>query len=70
VFPEAEVVADAGSDYRYRARIPREAVARALSDAVMDLSYANFKSSVKGRKRHDAYMDVWSVMYRLQEGRS
>lgn len=67
VFPNAEVIEGAGTDYRYRARIPRETVANAMHDKVMNLSAANFKSSVKNPKRHDAYMGVWQVMYRYQE---
>jgi hypothetical protein len=67
VFPAAEVVEGAGTDYRFRARIPRSAVAEALMQKVMSLSYPNFKSSVRNHERHDAYMDVWDVMNELQE---
>jgi hypothetical protein len=38
-----------------------------MFDRVMALDYGNFKSSVQNRKRHDAYMEVWDVMYRHQE---
>jgi hypothetical protein len=67
VFPEAKVTEGAGTDYRFRAKIPREIVAKAMFDRVISLSASNFKASVKERKRHDAYMGVWDVMYRHQE---
>ena len=66
-FPDAKVVKGAGTDYQFRAKIPREVVAKAMFDRVMALDYGNFKSSVKDKKRHDTYMDVWDVMYRYQE---
>lgn len=67
VFPDAKVIVDAGTDYRFRTKVAREIVAKAMYDRVMDLNYSNFKSSVKDRKRHDAYMGVWDVMYRYQQ---
>ena len=66
VFPDAKVQANKGTDYKYRAKVPRQAVAKALYDQAMSVNYANFKSTVKDRKRHDAYMGVWSAMYATQ----
>lgn len=66
VFPDAKVIVGAGTDYRFRAKVAREIVAKAMYDQVMNLNYGNFKSSVKNRKRHDAYMGVWDVMYQYQ----
>ena len=67
VFPDATVEANRGTDYKYRARVPREAVAKALHDQVMSVTYPNFKSTVKDKKRHGAYMGVWSAMYGVQD---
>lgn len=67
VFPDAVVEANQGTDYKYRARVPREAVAQVLHDQVMGLNWHNFKGAVKDRKRHDAYMNVWSAMYAAQD---
>lgn len=67
VFPEACVEADKGTDYKYRARVSRHAVAQVLHDQVMDLNWGNFKGEVKDRKRHDAYMNVWRAMYAVQD---
>lgn len=67
VFPHATVEPNKGTDYKYRARVPRQAVAQVLHDQVMGLNWGNFKSAVKNRKRHDAYMDVWSAMHAVQD---
>ena len=67
VFPEACVEADKGTDYKYRARVSRQAVAQVLHDQVMGLNWGNFKGEVKDRKRHDAYMNVWRAMYAVQD---
>ncbi len=66
VFPQAKVEANMGTDYKYRARVPRQVVAQVLHDQVMGLNWGNFKGAVKDRKRHDAYMDVWSAMHAAQ----
>ena len=66
VFPAATVETGKGTDYKFRAKVPREVVAKALHDQAMGVTYSNFKGAVKDRKRHDAYMDVWSAMYRVQ----
>lgn len=66
-FPEANVSEGEGTDYRFRARIPRELVAKAMHEQVMTLTASNFKASVTERERHNAYMGVWSVMYDFQK---
>lgn len=66
MFPDARVEANKGTDYKYRAKVPRLMVATAMHDQVTALNYSNFKNTVKDKKRHSAYMDVWSAMYRAQ----
>lgn len=66
VFPQAKVEANKGTDYKYRARVSRQEVAQVLHAQVMGLNWGNFKGAVKDRKRHDAYMDVWSAMHSTQ----
>lgn len=68
VFPDAEVVEGRGTDYRYRARIDREQVAQAIAEQVRGVKYQNFKATVTDDDRHRAYMEIWSSMYRYQEG--
>jgi hypothetical protein len=66
VFPRAKVIANAGTDYKFRALIDREEVAQAMAKAICDINYSNFKNTVKDHARHDAYMRLWSVMYEYQ----
>jgi hypothetical protein len=66
VFPSADVAADAGTDYAFRARIDRSEVAERIADEIRGIAYGNFKSSVRDQLRHDVYMDVWSDLLRLQ----
>jgi hypothetical protein len=67
IFPGANVQETPSADYRFRAVLTREEVAKAISQRIMDISYGNFKDSVHEHVRHDAYMKCWSVMARLQE---
>jgi len=67
VFPQADVKADLGTDYRFRARIDREELALRMADLVRGIDYGNFKSGVEEQDRHDAYLKVWSAMFRFQE---
>ena len=67
VFPEAQVIEGAGTDYRYRARIPRDQVADAIAESVRNIKYGNFKNQVAEKDRHDAYFEVWRAMNRFQE---
>lgn len=67
VFPDAKVEEGGGTDYRFRARIPREQVAKAMHDQVMGINYSNFKDQVDDQKRHNALLKVWQAMYAYQE---
>ena len=64
-----KVTRSTDSDYLYRATIKIEDVELALKRAVEDVSYNNFKSSVKDRALHVAYMKVWANMAELQNPR-
>lgn len=70
VMPALGAITDkGGTDYPFRARAPREAVAAAMADLVATLDYDNFKNAVadrQGKEREDAYHDVWSVLYALK----
>ena len=49
-----EIQVNTGTDYKYRAKVPREAMAGAMSQIIKDLNYTNFKNSVaenQGYKR-------------------
>lgn len=66
VFPQAEVLVGAGTDYRYRAFLPRSTVSDEITARIKSIDYTNFKGSVKESDRHDAYMEFWGVMYHFQ----
>ena len=58
IFPNAKVFENTGTDYRYRAMIPRHEVAERIYHEVMGINYTNFKASLPmGRYRN--YTDVY-----------
>lgn len=69
VFPEAEVLTDLGSDYKYRAFLPRKLVAETMAIEVNNIDYTNFKKSVNPYNRELAYFDIYARMldYQIQE---
>ncbi len=67
VFPRAKVIETPRRDYRWRAFLPREVVADAIAKRITGIRYRNFKDSVRHRKRHDAYLRVWSIGAGLQD---
>ena len=67
IFPGAEVRETPDHDYRFRTRLVRAKVAEVLAEAVKAINYPNFKGSVRGQARHNAYLEVWEVMYRFQD---
>jgi 8-oxo-dGTP pyrophosphatase MutT (NUDIX family) len=68
--PELEAItANAGTDYKYRARVSRNALANASARIIADIDYTNFKSSVakqQGQNRAHVYGDVWTSLYSLE----
>jgi hypothetical protein len=66
VFPRAKVISRIGTDYQFRAVVPRTEVGEAMMVAVMTVDYDNFKNSVRDRKLHDAYASFWHQHARLQ----
>jgi 8-oxo-dGTP diphosphatase len=65
-----EIKANAGTDYKYRAKVPREALAAAAGQIVRDIAYTNFKDSVakqQGHKRAKTYHQLWDVLFQLQD---
>ena len=60
------------ADYLYRAEIDKKTFAKMIAAEIESIDYANFKNSFRAAKpentrlAHDALMDVWCVMNRLQ----
>ena len=67
-FPNARVLENAGTDYRYRTFLPKKVVAKRTQEYVeSELNYSNFKSSVKNVEKHNTYLDVWVIMKQEQD---
>ena len=67
IFPRAKVTITPNADYLYRASVTRQTAANAVAMSVLDIQYNNFKNSVLDPDRHEYYLDVWTVMRRMQE---
>jgi hypothetical protein len=66
VFPSAKVVRSTGTDYLYRAVIPRDAVKQAVTAMIDHIDYPNFKDSVEDSSLRAAYAGAWHAMAGLQ----
>ena len=66
-FPGAGERHTSGTDYPYRAEVPRETVAAVLARAVQDIDYDNCKDSTTDGRLHEAYARVWGDMRRIQD---
>jgi hypothetical protein len=55
------------ADYPYRVICSKAALTAVLVRYVEQLDYPNFKSSVKDKALHDAYMATWARMTQLEE---
>lgn len=66
LFPEADVYTEAGSDYKWRARIPKREAVEVIAQTLAAVEYDNFKNSIPDHDYHDACSDVWSVMFNYQ----
>lgn len=66
------IVEGAGTDYRYRLYLPRELFGAFLLETVEAVDYPNFKNSItaaRGRKWHDALMDIWVTLLKVDDGK-
>ena len=64
LWPDAEIYTPEGShDYQCRANITREEVAKVITEYIIsEITYPDFKSSVKGSDEKQAFNDIWDVM--------
>lgn len=66
----SDIETSGGADYPYRAKAPRADLAQAFAQAILELSYSNFKAEAAlqlGHRREDAYTDVWLTLRKLQQ---
>ena len=62
------VFTDETADYHHRLVAPKWLVSECLAAHAENIDYPNFKSSVSNSHRHDAYMEVWTAMYKAYGG--
>jgi len=63
---DAEIVANVGTDYKYRAYVKRDEFAKLIADKITNINYGNFKNSVIEPELHDLYADFWRGHYKYQ----
>lgn len=72
-FPRAKVCVIEGADYRYRARVNRQTVARVIAKTVRDIDYdSHFKdvaiaTSPPNPARSRAYYGTWDALAEMQD---
>lgn len=67
VFPGTKVQTGGGTDYAYRAKVPRATVAKVIHDQIMATNYDNFKNSIADNDHHAFCAAVWNVAYHHQQ---
>jgi hypothetical protein len=69
LWPMARVVKGKGTDYAYRASLPRRLVGHRLAEEAKEIGYDNFKAAaaVQDHRRSKAYFLVWDIMADLQD---
>ena len=55
------------ADYAWRVETTRTEWQAAMQVLVREITYPNFKSAIKDATHHDAYLDVWLVMNKLND---
>lgn len=73
-FPDAEIVEKPGSDYLFRALVPKEAVAKRMAEMIMEADITGHFKDVAMRRsavpthgsRSSAYYAFWGAMAKLQ----
>ena len=66
----SDIEEDPETEYKFRARASREAVAQALSRIAMDIDYASFKERAKelqGSRAARIHGGLWEVLCELKE---
>lgn len=66
-WPTAAVRENEGSDYRFRASIPRTEVINKVAKIVKEINYPDFKASLVDTKRIRWYSRVWEIMATMQD---
>ena len=68
ILPGAQVHCTPHADYRFRATVSKEMFLGRLLGELGDIDYDNFKNTIPDSEYHDAAMEVWQVMHKIQPG--
>lgn len=66
-WPKSEIIKGGGTDYLYRATIPRLKVATGVALVVNEIDYPNFKNCIEDKRRGPYYFSVWDQMASMQD---
>lgn len=66
LIPGTEPWEDLKADYRWRLRCSKMQWAETVAFLALSVDYDNFKSAVESEKHHEAYSEVWGVLWQLQ----
>lgn len=69
IFLEANVFEDVKADYKYRAFIPKQIVAKVIKEKISAINYDNFKNTIPKNDlaRIHSYSNVWLELKKLQK---
>ena len=62
-----EIIESTDSDYKFRLFMAKQVLCGVMTTKIMNINYDNFKNSVKQNWRHNAYIAIWSIMYKVQK---
>ena len=65
---EAKIEVTPTADYRYRVSVDKKSFAELIKKEVENISYDNFKNSIKEEDYHHAASEVWMSMRYYQMG--
>lgn len=67
IFPDKEIIEDAGTDYKYRVFVTKQELADIMYERILNINYSNFKNSVARNDLHDLYEQFWWAGYNMQD---
>lgn len=67
VCPGAYITTSKDADYHFRTEMSKDRFAQIVDNAIREIDYPNFKNTIRDKKYHDAALNVWWDMRRLQD---
>lgn len=66
LFPTTAIIITESSDYRYRIYVSKAGFAERVARRLDEISYPNFKNSVKDEELHELYCEFWHLHHEYQ----